>query len=434
MENHADGHRGTNVELTVRSLHGIEWQVNSELALEAPPMTATVAFTGSASNMEVSSSTMCARTGRLIIETNAINVDTEQLRQQQPERTPMTPSPSGSTSNSADAKDITRSFRLVANFCDTEEGRRSPPLCQISSSSILGLASRPHLRLGLPPHDPNGPFVPLSKSNRDSRIILSSCDDTTAWLESEEATSTCSTGSKLTTILPEIIEVHVALRDESEVSGVFQEGIAHLVLFGNQKGNGPCILDLPIKRKMYGNPIFPTDPASTTLSTMQLEPSAFIRVQVSIFSDQALPKPLPPPRATMPKQIFESNKEIGGIMDHLRYINESRQFGFLQRTSPEAAAPAVEGSGDKVGSNKNKKITKKTFLSSRFACGGFDLIQSLQSFVEDARGCNSNNKKLSKKRAVAGVRQMWPNSQGYGFAHQHSFMASTIATRESHDM
>ena len=75
------------VELKVKSLHGISWTFDDEGKCSSsqddiPPVVATVAFSGSASSMEVSSSSMCGRTGHLAKESDSLDIDIENMSNQ----------------------------------------------------------------------------------------------------------------------------------------------------------------------------------------------------------------------------------------------------------------------------------------------------------------------------------------------------------------
>ena len=70
---------GPRIEVTVQSLHGIvSNKSRDELGqtnATVPHVTATIAFSGSASDMQVGSSTLCGTTGQLVIESKAAIID-----------------------------------------------------------------------------------------------------------------------------------------------------------------------------------------------------------------------------------------------------------------------------------------------------------------------------------------------------------------------
>ncbi len=59
------------VKLTVHTLHGIQVNRNIQNSRE---VTAAVAFTGSATDMEVASSTLCSTSGRLMVESQPVDM------------------------------------------------------------------------------------------------------------------------------------------------------------------------------------------------------------------------------------------------------------------------------------------------------------------------------------------------------------------------
>ena len=346
------------VELKVKSLHGISWTFDDEGKCSSsqddiPPVVATVAFSGSASSMEVSSSSMCGRTGHLAIESDSLDIDIENMSNQgkSPQRT----------------KD--KKSWLVAGFHGTELNGDE---YNKSNLSLLGDEFLPHLRFELPPR--------LSQA-KDGSLTL-----------------------------PEIVELHITLRN-LEDNSIFDEGIAHLVLFGNQTQSN--IVDLPIK-KSNNKETLPASPSTPTsrISSMNLESKAFVRVQVCIVTSN----PSDVPYNTASTRKMKSNlysRRLGGILEQLRQNEE------CAAERAKAAKWKIFDRKKPVHDLKNIDIMKKRQLSSRFTfCGGFEFMHTIHSFFDAVRDCDPTT----------------PTKNGRGIVFTDSFMESTIATRESHNI
>jgi hypothetical protein len=360
------------VDLTLKSLHGIAWRsdewITPEGDSEPPNVKATVAFTGSASNMQVSSSTMCSRTGHLVIESLSMNPD--------------------------DARQTSSKERfnpLVAAFhVDAVEGNNSA-LSTPASASSVDSSLRPHLTLRLPSIDPKLPSVPVSEVNRNSRVVSSS-----QWAESNKnhSTMTDSTGKSWrqsvlwspTPVMPEIIELNVTLRSEDNT--VYQEGIAHLLFF-QQGESGITTLDLPVKIK-----------TGQAQSMVTLQPDAYIRVQIAIIkSADRAPSPTPTVTSSEWSQEMEFELKLSGMMDQRK--EQEEMAAARAKTFPKQAA----------------EIPKKRW-PSRMICAALDVRQTVKEFGDAFGNCGA------------------PKEYPYGFGDRgikfcNSMMESTIATRES---
>ena len=229
---------GPRVEVTVKSLEGIAFSAQQpQTNGRAPPIpfvTATVTFSGSQTEMQVGSSSVCALTGQLMVESDPIHM----------------------TDRYGTCKDD--QCWLKAEW-------------QEETMSLAGVAAQPHLIMPLPSRDPRIPKAPLSRSNRDSRIVR---EATT--LPSLDFSDTCSTSSTLSNnssspskpfspgrgssaiwsnsgeAMPEIIELYIRLRSEDEGNCEhLWQGVAYLVVYGTEDDRGTYTMDLPVRRPAY---------------------------------------------------------------------------------------------------------------------------------------------------------------------------------------
>jgi hypothetical protein len=268
---------GPRIEVTVQSLHGITSNKlrdeNGQTNAAVPHVTATIAFSGSASDMQVGSSTLCGTTGQLVIESKAAVID-----------------PAAQQTN---------------NLCGlTTEWRDERP-----SSSC-----RPHLTVALQECDPKAYKIPLPSINRDSRVVKEVKDqdhydtdstvsvstiDSPRHLQSDSSTVSISTidsprqppsrGSSTfwsnagAAALPEIVELFVTLKtdDANSTDGQVCQGIAHLVVFGHEDDLGTFSMELPVKKASHSE-----------LSTSNEQPDIFLttearlRIEVKVFPSE----------------------------------------------------------------------------------------------------------------------------------------------------
>ena len=184
---------GTTIEVTIQSLNGV--QINP--SIDFSNITAMVTFTGSCSNMQVGSSTLCAKTGQLLIESAPLAVDTS--------------------------------------------GPISIATAQWPEELYSPSRRPPHLTVQVPHRDPNLPRAPLAKSNRGSKIVQKVLESPSAIRtpQHERTTSNTALWSEDEEVLPEIVELTVRVHDE--------QGMAYLVLFGHDNDHGTYIMDLPVR-------------------------------------------------------------------------------------------------------------------------------------------------------------------------------------------
>lgn len=224
----SDGER-MRVKLTVHSLHGIK--VSKEI-LTSHEVSAAVAFAGSATDMEVHSSTLCSTSGRLMVESNPLCL--------------------------IDCKDAS----ISASWSEKE-----------MSSADENL---PHVTLSMPLSQQSQP-VSLSKSNRESIVFKEASNRTnledrcqaTGAVDAAESplsspqcraqehnvqgttnnssiqnSDTLWSSSKA--VLPEIVELAVKVKVPGQEDSHKPHGIAFLVIYGHEE-SGSYIINLPVR-------------------------------------------------------------------------------------------------------------------------------------------------------------------------------------------
>ena len=144
------------MEVTLQSLKGLVWKSSNSKSeknqtdrynLEkrssggVPNVTAAVAFTGSANDMQVASSFVCPNTGHLMVESRPATAQHEKKKK----------------SNNSSSNNKRRPLVVRWNECGDD--------------ALLNEDIQPHLTVQLPLLDPRLPRVPISKTNRDSNII-----------------------------------------------------------------------------------------------------------------------------------------------------------------------------------------------------------------------------------------------------------------------
>jgi hypothetical protein len=291
---------GPLIEVTLQSIKGITYRPEVDdgnpmldfcnpdgrgCRPKIPNITAAVAFSGSAHDMQVSSSFLCHKTGNLMVESH------------QAQLLPTT-----------DCQRKSYSFPMVANWT------------HVHDRDLINEELRPHLSVRVQDSDSRIGRMPLSRMNRDSNIVQSSprtpprrnpphqppsLDESDVSSNSgdiepqnslEETRSEIRGGTSVVwsasgAAMPEIIELHVSLKvDEYDVkvwenseSGehessewretIFNIGTAFLVFFAND--SGCTVMDLPIK-KNFGAQL-------DTSGRLTLDENAFIRIRVDVM-------------------------------------------------------------------------------------------------------------------------------------------------------
>jgi len=363
--------QGSNVDLTLQSIHGINSKMNPY------DVTAAVSFTGSASNMQVSSFTMCGRTGNLLVESNVLEVAKEE----------------GANDASNEVVRKSSEVSLFATFNDPIKGRRSLPSSGTSTSS--NSSSRPHLKLKLSESNPNVPKGTLSNINRTSAIKQNPS------LVEEGHSIKSSDGSRGPSIqwegggeaMPDIVELHISMRTSEHT--LCHEGIAHLVFYGSKRELGVTTMDLRIKQKQPLHPDSPSDPNNIFISFAE---DAYIRVQVEITPDD---HPAPAPEEIILSDHFDEQK-IGSIMTKL---NEHEEMA------------AARAKAHKMTFEKHDELGKN--VSRRIFCNGLDFGETFRAVVDVFTKCEGKKRRRNNRKGFFPVLRAT------------STMESTIETRDS---
>lgn len=270
------------IEVLVQGLDGIcidKGENNSSERLSFPWVTATVAFSGSAPNMEVCSSSVCGVTGQLLVESEPVLIKTPQL-----------------LSTSAQAS--------------------SPRL-----SATWDWTSLPHLTMPFTSNNKEVPKKSLEKGNRGAKFVkrdleLSQTQSTVTETTSStsehhndddgssddlDAEDDCRSRSAVWSdsgaTMPEIIEMYIRLRHDDDMSETLWDGVAFLIIYGHEKDRGTHVLELPIQNASFDRHDLsprPNSPGSTTSSArkparMRLSSDARLTVQVKVVSCRPTP-------------------------------------------------------------------------------------------------------------------------------------------------
>eukprot|EP00934_Nitzschia_sp_Nitz4_P004824 Nitzschia sp. Nitz4//scaffold178_size73299//64727//65782//NITZ4_005720-RA/size73299-processed-gene-0.37-mRNA-1//-1//CDS//3329539185//4814//frame0 len=307
--------KGRKVDLTLQTIRGIHSHVGEDE--ELPELSAVVSFAGSSASMQVSSFTMCSRSGNLIVESQPLQID--ELQTVHPNQQ-----------------------SLFANFVDPSF-RES-----ISSHSTASSTSHPHLKLRIPEVDTETPKRSLSNANRDSRLVKAEIDGQST------ISGECSRGASLhweSDTMPEIVEVHIAIQTKDQV--LCREGIAHLMMFPRQQDIGITTMDLLIKKKG----IVPPMSEGQKVPMVTWKEDASIRVQVSLRRDER-PSPPKPPSAAM------NQAKLGEIMSKL---NENEEMANAQAMANKLHnGPTNEGMFCSAGRGLNEIFRSMIRI---FQCG-----------------------------------------------------------------
>ena len=417
-EQEAHQYAGPRVDLTIQSIHGILGVGTA--AIQPMDFTAAVSFKGSARNMQVSSFTMCGRTGNLVIESNPLEVDS---------------SPAMASQQQHDDQTTHSSLPLMAMFNDPKESRRSLQSCSMSTSSSSS-SQRPHLKLKLSgTKNPHVPQRSLTTVNRSSLIHQSPSQE-------EEANGDGSTdGSRGASIyweaendvMPDIVELHIVLcrnhstnaisttgshgNMDTEDDSICEEGIAHLLFYGNPSEYGLTTMDLRIKKKPQPQHVT-SSPAAAAAATSDLvsNPSspglvsfledAYIRVQVDV---RKLDSSKGSTDDLLLSERYEDEKKMRHIVSKLKEHEEMAALrAKVNRMGLEGAAAA--GGEDKKNHSK---------FPNRFLCSsGLDFGDTVRVLMDAFTKCDGKRRKKASKSLIPIIRT-------------NSTMESTIETRDS---
>jgi hypothetical protein len=276
------------VEITLLSLKGV---VVTSSDIRIPSVTAAVAFSGSAADMQVGTSFVCPRTGNLMVESRLATTIAR-------EKSGFQPLIAEWSTSSADDDDDDEYENYAYDHDD-----------------------QPHVSIELPPHDPRLPAMSISRCNRDSKIVATMSSHEQPSLKGSDVSSPDNSfeddihgdsvfwsQSTAGAVMPEIVELAVSLKIDTEslkerqqnaktrlvgggaavketpslldasdswdeidhAESMFEVGVAYLVLFGND--GSTTVMDLPIKKLKRNFP-----------DSIQVEDTASLRIRVNVF-------------------------------------------------------------------------------------------------------------------------------------------------------
>lgn len=337
-----------------------------------PHVTAAVSFSGSANDMQVGSSSLCPRTGILVVQSE--------------------PATLVSMPDDADQKGDD-SFPLVAHWDVGNNGGTG-------GSSATGPAKKPHLTIRLPSRDPKLPSVSLEQMNRDCNVVprvspglqdtdLSSEDGEEGIDGRSEARGPSVVWSASGAGMPEIIELNVSLMvgteslvaDETDrpasptsscsswrTTHAPQEGIAYLVFFGHDKVS--TTMDLPVKRL----PSQKVDDEHEGGPMVTLEDEAMLRIRVDVFpegKDEGLITDSVYSKSLL--NSFVGRKRLEPILQQLR-----RESDQQQRADAMKAAAA----------QRSRIPTEEPKSGLGFCAGDVSFFSILKEMSEVVRHCD----------------------------------------------
>jgi hypothetical protein len=332
------------VELTLQSVHGVVWRPDKYTAEEnlVKRVKACVAFSGSAPNMQVSSFTMCPRTGNLVVESRCLEAV---------EKTEDASSDSQQT--------------MSARFDDplqTDQIKLRPSLSSShsASSGISSTSCRPHLQFEL---------LDQQESRKD--------ENPDKYQGAIVSTSSSSDRS---------IELHISLRsDDPEASDIRHEGSATLNI-PDKFENLPITLDLPITSR----PDAVTEDSSAgslveKSEKILFDSSAYIRVVLCLTAHR-LQQGLTQDASTSQRELILSDHldetQLGGRM---KMMHEKEEI-----EDARIRAARLLNTRNDVGEQKRRNSPFFCNDSSEF--GG-----SFLTFFDILRGCAGHRKNLKTK-------------------------------------
>jgi hypothetical protein len=251
--------------------------------INVPQVTATIGFSGSSSDMQVGSSTLCATTGQLVIESEAANIDPEAVQ--------------------------------TKRLCSlTTKWREERPSADVNC--------RPHLTIGFPDPDPTAYKIPLASMNRDSRLVqetkatgMDECDTSISTIDSPiQHPSPPSRGTSAVwsssgaAAMPEIVELFVSLKaQDASTDGQVWQGIAYLVVFGHEDDRGTSVMELQVKKPPHSDSngaLQPTD--------IFLAPQARLRIEVKVIhkQDKKQSERIRPHHKEVVSSSYESHEDV----------------------------------------------------------------------------------------------------------------------------
>lgn len=335
------------IDLTLESIEGIEWNAEADNEDDFPKLKASVSFAGSPRNMRVSSFTMCGRTGNLVIESGALEVK-KKVR-------------NGRCSLGADFGNTNVDFR-----------RNQSSLTESSWAST----SLPHLRLDSSLKSSateSTESMSIEEANRESSIL----PDGTICVESNPGIEVDASGSvddshlimegsleweRCSSSRPDVVDINVSI--QSEANEIVSEGVAHLVLYGMKSDSAVTTLDLRLKEKNILNLSIPEGSAfsmDSEKSLVSFGSNAFIRVQLTTIADKV---------ESLDESIGSRTSSMQASKVHIGNLKE-------RMSEPDLLKRAREQAAKDANPSMAPGVIPEESSSGGFFCTGFDLTQSL---------------------------------------------------------
>ena len=359
------------VELTLQSVHGVVWKPDKYSAEEnlIKRVKACVAFSGSAPNMQVSSFTMCPKTGNLVVGSNCLEAGVE-------------PAAAGQASDSQRT--------MSARFDDPLEASQAKQRPSLSSShsassGASGSSCRPHLQFEL---SDDSSEVKATPDKYNGGIIPSN-----------------SSGDRS-------IELQISLRsDDPEASSIRHEGVAVLNVPAKFE-NLPITLDLPIASRPEDAVAATEDSSTGSLvenksGMLNFDSSAYIRVVLCLAAHRLQQGLSQDQSSSQPELVLSDNLDMLQLGGMMKKMHEKEEI----EDARMRAATLIKASNHDANEHKRR--------NSAFFCNGSSGIGGcVQTFFEILKGCGGQSRNLKTKDLN---QDLFLNAT----------MASTIDTRDS---
>ena len=333
------------VELTLQSVHGVIWKPDKYAAEEnlIKRVKACVAFSGSAPNMQVSSFTMCPRTGNLVVESNCLEA-------------------SGVEPAAEDSQQQMMSARFDDPL-DATQVKQRPSLSSShsASSGASGSSCRPHLQFE------------LSDDSSETNVVPDKYQ--------EGIVSSSSSGDRS-------IELQISLRsDDPEANNIRHEGVAILNVPAKFE-NLPITLDLPISSRPDAAVVSEDSSAGSLVDKSEMlsfDTSAYVRVVLCLAAHRLQQGLSQDPSSSQPELVLSDNLDmlqLGGMMKKMHEREEIEDA--------RMRAAALKSPNDDANEHKRR--------NSAFFCNGSSEIGgSVQTFFEILKGCGGQSRNLKTK-------------------------------------
>ena len=261
---------GGRIEVLIKSLDGIRIENESKKRPSLPWVTATVAFSGSASDMEVGSSSLCGITGQLIVESEPVVISSPDM---------FSKSPKLSAHWIEERRNGTTQPDLIMRFSNAGRERSGKSLQK-------GNRGAKFVKQGLESSQTPSTFSETTASSSSHRDTFESSN------EDEECDSHSGVWSDSGDTMPDIVEMFVRLRhNEDGEETALCDGVAFLVVYGHEDDSGTHLLELPIRKvavdKRKGSRFGSTKGTNSSSSSrrssrMSLSEDASLTVQVKV--------------------------------------------------------------------------------------------------------------------------------------------------------